>query len=108
IVLLILSFLIYIIYRQHKKNKDNYNINSYYQKFTFEDHIPCMTAKQNLIKGRQRARQIKLSKIASILEIQTTSLNTINQSKMFTNTNYTQYQLGKDFNLTVVRNCPVK
>ncbi|CAF3912506.1 unnamed protein product, partial [Rotaria sp. Silwood1] len=77
-------------------------------KFTFDDHIRCMTAKQNLIKGRQRARQIKLSKIASILEIQTTSLNTINQSKMFTNTNYTQYQLGKDFNLTVVRNCPVK
>ncbi|CAF3965965.1 unnamed protein product, partial [Rotaria sp. Silwood1] len=54
IVLLILSFLIYIIYRQHKKNKDNYNINSYSQKFTFDDHIRCMTAKQNLIKGRQR------------------------------------------------------
>ena len=23
-------------------------------KFTFDDHIRCMTAKQNLIKGRQR------------------------------------------------------
>ena len=61
-------------------------------KFTFDDHIRCMTAKQNLIKGRLkyasicffisntlslslslsacRARQAKLSRIASILELE--------------------------------------
>jgi hypothetical protein len=84
-----------------------------------------MTAKQNLIKGRQRylivfvfsnlfcillrARQIKLSKIASILEIETLVKNTINQPKILPATTYSQqHQLGKDLNLTIVRNCPAK
>ncbi|UJR15268.1 hypothetical protein I4U23_002222 [Adineta vaga] len=49
-------------------------------KFTFDNHIHCMTAKQNLIEGRQRARQIKLSKIALILGLETTPINTTNQS----------------------------
>jgi len=63
-------------------------------KFTFDDHIRCMAAKQNLTKGRQRARQIKLLKIASILEIETTEKNTINQPRILQATTYSQHQLG--------------
>ncbi|CAF1067720.1 unnamed protein product [Didymodactylos carnosus] len=48
-------------------------------KFTFDDHIRCMTAKQNLTKGRQRARATKMQTIAQILEIPDLSPN-INQS----------------------------
>ncbi|CAF5216284.1 unnamed protein product, partial [Rotaria magnacalcarata] len=57
-------------------------------KFTFDDHIRCMTAKQNLSKGRLRARQIKLSKIAAILDIPQTS----NQSNHITPTRTTYSQ----------------
>jgi hypothetical protein len=96
-------------------------------KFTFDDHIRCMTAKQNLSKGRQRyfifffyfkilkfvsrARQIKLSKIASILDIPaaaTTTTTTANQSNYLTSatTTYSQHQFGKGLNLIIVRNSP--
>ena len=85
-----------------------------------------MTAKQNLIKGRQRysnrpffcseekylffrARQIKLSKIASILQIETIAKNTITQTRILPATTYSQqHQLGKDLNFTIVRNCPAR
>jgi hypothetical protein len=89
-----------------------------------------MTAKQNLSKGRQRyfiffflliytsflnrARQIKLTKIASILDIPlnpaTTPATTTNSASYLTSatTTYSQHQFGKDFNLTIVRNSPVK
>ncbi|CAM4775770.1 unnamed protein product [Rotaria magnacalcarata] len=78
-------------------------------KFTFDDHIRCMTAKQNLNKGRQRARQMKLSKIAAILEIETAPTNAMNHLKLLTTTtSYTQHQFGKGFNFTVVRNCPAR
>ena len=52
---------------------------------------------------------MKLSKIASILELQTTPHNPINQRKYrSTTTTYSPHQLGRDFNLTIVRNCPVR
>ncbi|XP_059165361.1 protein CLEC16A-like isoform X2 [Physella acuta] len=38
-------------------------------KFVFDDHIRCMAAKQRLIKGRQRARQQKMSTIERLLDI---------------------------------------
>ena len=53
-----------------------------------------------------RARQIKLSKIASILEIETIPIHKLNQPRIFTATANNQHQSGKDFNLTIVRNCP--
>lgn len=74
-------------------------------KFTFDDHIRCMTAKQNLIKGRQRARQIKLSKIASILEIETIAKNMITQTRILPATTYSQqHQLG--FTIPALPNHP--
>lgn len=39
-------------------------------KFIFDDHIRCMAAKQRLTKGRTKARQKKMLKIAQLLEIQ--------------------------------------
>uniref|UniRef100_A0A2C9JQK0 Uncharacterized protein n=1 Tax=Biomphalaria glabrata TaxID=6526 RepID=A0A2C9JQK0_BIOGL len=41
-------------------------------KFVFDDHIRCMAAKQRLIKGRQRARQQKMSTIERMLDISQT------------------------------------
>ncbi|KAH9495817.1 Protein CL16A [Bulinus truncatus] len=38
-------------------------------KFVFDDHIRCMAAKQRLIKGRQRARQQKMTTIERLLDI---------------------------------------
>ncbi|XP_055542845.1 protein CLEC16A homolog [Wyeomyia smithii] len=38
-------------------------------KFTFDDHIRCMAAKQRLTKGRSKARQKKMFQIAQLLEI---------------------------------------
>lgn len=40
-------------------------------RFVFDDHIRCMAAKQRLIKGRQRARQQKMTTIERLLDIQT-------------------------------------
>jgi hypothetical protein len=51
---------------------------------------------------------MKLLKIASILEIEIKQQNTLDQPKILSTTTYSQYQLGKDFNLTIVRNCPAK
>ncbi|OXU16930.1 hypothetical protein TSAR_007570 [Trichomalopsis sarcophagae] len=42
-------------------------------KFIFDDHIRCMAAKQRLTKGRIRARQNKMSRIARLLDITTTA-----------------------------------
>lgn len=39
-------------------------------KFIFDDHIRCMAAKQRLTKGRTKARQKKMMKLAQLLEIQ--------------------------------------
>lgn len=39
-------------------------------KFIFDDHIRCMAAKQRLTKGRTKARQKKMLKLAQLLEIQ--------------------------------------
>lgn len=44
--------------------------------FTFDDHIRCMAAKQHLIKARDRARRIKLEKIAQLLDIVSNVANT--------------------------------
>ncbi|BFZ02816.1 hypothetical protein BsWGS_05855 [Bradybaena similaris] len=41
-------------------------------RFVFDDHIRCMAAKQRLIKGRQRARQQKMSTIERLLDISQT------------------------------------
>ncbi|XP_005104406.1 protein CLEC16A [Aplysia californica] len=38
-------------------------------RFVFDDHIRCMAAKQRLIKGRQRARQQKMTTIERLLDI---------------------------------------
>ena len=37
--------------------------------FTFDDHIRCMAAKQHLVRARDRARRMKLEKIAQLLDI---------------------------------------
>jgi protein CLEC16A len=39
-------------------------------RFVFEDHIRCMAAKQRLTKGRTRARQYKMQRIAHVLGVQ--------------------------------------
>jgi hypothetical protein len=39
--------------------------------FTFDDHIRCMAAKQHLVRARDRARRMKLEKIAQLLDINT-------------------------------------
>lgn len=71
--------------------------------------IILFVQKENLfIFHITRARQIKLSKIASILDIETVQINTINQQKILTATTYNPYQIGKDFILTIVRKCPAK
>lgn len=96
-------------------------------KFTFDDHIRCMTAKQNLIKGRLRsasnllslsprfihlffrARQMKLAKIAGILQIATMIPNSLYQPRILQATTYSQqHQLGTCLNLTIVRKCPAR
>lgn len=38
-------------------------------RFTFDDHIRCMAAKQRLTKGRLKARQQKMQMIERLLEI---------------------------------------
>ncbi len=43
--------------------------------FTFDDHIRCMAAKQHLVRARDRARRMKLEKIAQILDVVTNSSN---------------------------------
>ncbi|CAF0812788.1 unnamed protein product [Brachionus calyciflorus] len=45
--------------------------------FTFDDHIRCMAAKQHLVRARDRARRMKLEKIAQLLDF-STSNNTNN------------------------------
>ncbi|XP_033335666.2 C-type lectin domain containing ema isoform X5 [Megalopta genalis] len=42
-------------------------------KFIFDDHIRCMAAKQRLTKGRIKARQKKMSQIARLLDIPTST-----------------------------------
>ncbi|RNA07939.1 CLEC16A isoform X2, partial [Brachionus plicatilis] len=39
--------------------------------FTFDDHIRCMAAKQHLVRARDRARRMKLEKIAQLLDLST-------------------------------------
>lgn len=41
--------------------------------FTFDDHIRCMAAKQHLVRARERARRMKLEKIAQLLNLSTNS-----------------------------------
>ncbi len=41
--------------------------------FTFDDHIRCMAAKQHLIRSREKARRMKLEKIAQLLDISSSS-----------------------------------
>ncbi len=43
--------------------------------FTFDDHIRCMAAKQHLVRARDRARRMKLEKIAQILDVVTNTSN---------------------------------
>ena len=38
-------------------------------RFIFDDHIRCMAAKQRLVKGRRRARQLKLEAIERLLDV---------------------------------------
>uniref|UniRef100_A0ABD2VZK9 Protein CLEC16A homolog n=1 Tax=Trichogramma kaykai TaxID=54128 RepID=A0ABD2VZK9_9HYME len=42
-------------------------------KFIFDDHIRCMAAKQRLTKGRIKARQKKMTQIAKLLDIPTST-----------------------------------
>jgi protein CLEC16A len=55
--------------------------------FTFDDHIRCMAAKQHLVRARDRARRMKLEKIAQLLDITTNNNNNNkNSSKNMTST----------------------
>ena len=97
-------------------------------KFTFDDHTRCMTAKQNLIRGRQRydvdhaivshsmfiahsARQVKLATLASILELEIEPTHvpySTSGAATAASAYFTSQSSGRDLNLTTVRNCPVK
>jgi CLEC16A C-terminal len=99
-------------------------------KFTFDDHTRCMTAKQNLIRGRQRyvvdrailslchsifivhsARLIRSATIVSILEVEVEATHAPHSPSGTATTAsayFTSQSSGRDLNLTIVRNCPVK
>jgi protein CLEC16A len=51
--------------------------------FTFDDHIRCMAAKQHLVRARDRARRMKLEKIAQLLDIVSASANNSHTTKNF-------------------------
>lgn len=66
------------IKKSNLSGKPNIILNSV---FTFDDHIRCMAAKQHLVRARDRARRMKLEKIAQLLDLSTiNSSNTSNQN----------------------------
>ena len=48
-------------------------------RFTFDDHIRCMAARQRLTKGRMRSRQRKMQMIARLLQLPATLVDSMYQ-----------------------------
>ena len=59
-------------------------------KFQFDDHIRCRAARERIIRGRQRVRQLKLQKLAALLEIPPEAATFLSTSTSHTGNNSPQ------------------
>lgn len=72
--------------------------------FTFDDHIRCMAAKQHLVRARDRARRMKLEKIAQLLDVVSNGTNTASSvsSNQSAKSNYNSNQTNEALSYNLV------